>query len=106
MVLRQLRHRHDVLLDHFRGFGPRVPGNVIGAGQHHHRGGLQIDDVGIHANQHLRCRLATNPAVHVGLTWKGFLQVPEVGNRIAHEDHSIGGRRLLLQLLVGLVITA
>ena len=106
MVLRQFSHGHDVLLDHLRGFGSRVPRNVVGAGQHHHRGGLQLDDIGIHADQHLRRRLAADAAIHVWLARKILLQVPEVGDRIAHEDDAPGRRRLLLQILVGLMITA
>src|SRR5436853_7767885 len=50
----------------FRSF----PGDVIGAGQHDHRGGLQLDDIGIHPDQHLRRGLAPDAAVHVRLARK------------------------------------
>src|SRR4051812_46119910 len=52
---------------------------------------MQFDHVLIEPEQHLRCNLATDTAVHIGLAGKEFaaLAPPEVRNRIAHEHDTI-----------------
>ena len=106
MVLRQFGHSHDVLLDHLGCLRPCVAGNVVGAGQHDHRGRLQVDHIGIHANQHLRRGLPADAAVHIRLAGKVLLQPPEVGDRVAHEHDSLRVSGLFLQFFVGLMISA
>ena len=68
--------------------------------------GLQVDDIGIHANQHLRRGLPADAAIHIRLAGKVLVQSPEVRNRVAHEYDSLRICRLLLQIFVGLMITA
>jgi len=68
--------------------------------------GMKLDHVGIHANQHLGCRLAADTAIHIRLFRKVFVKLPKIRDRIAHEYNAPGVGWLLLQLLVGLVIPA
>ena len=106
VMLRQFRHRHDVLFDQFGRHRTRVARNVVGAGQHDHYSRLQVDHIRIHANQHLRRSLPADPAIHIRLAGKGLIQPPEVCNRIAHEHDPLRIGRLFLQFFVGLMIAA
>ncbi len=106
MVLRQFGHCHDVLFDQFGRHRTRVARNIVGSGQHDHCSRLQVDDIGIHANQHLRRSLPADSAIHIRLAGKVLVQSPEVRNRVAHEHDSLRICRLLLQVFVGLMIAA
>ncbi|HTW31271.1 MAG TPA: hypothetical protein VMD76_06305 [Candidatus Sulfotelmatobacter sp.] len=68
--------------------------------------GLKSITIGIHANQHLRRSLPTDPAIHIRLAGKVLVQSPEVRNRVPHEYDSLRICRLLRQVFVGLMIAA
>ena len=106
MVLRQFGHRHDVVFDQFSRHWARIARNIVGSGQHDHCSRAQVDNIGIHANQHLRRSLPADSAIHIRLAGKVLVQPPEVGNRVPHEYDSLRICRLLLQVFVGLMIAA
>jgi hypothetical protein len=68
-----------------------------------HRGGLEIDDVGEEADEHLRGGLAADAAVDVGFIGERLGEFPAVGDGVAEEDDATG---FGCQLRVGGVVTA
>jgi hypothetical protein len=94
------------VLDHFERLRTRVTRDVVRAGQDDEDLRVEVDHVGIHADQHLRRRLAADAPVHVRLSREVLRQAPPVGDRVAHEDHALRIGGLLLQLEVGRVIAS
>ena len=97
----QFGHRLEVLFDHGHRHGPGIARDIVGAGQDDYCGGLQVDHVGEHADQHLRSGLTADAAVDVRLAGERLIQVPSNGDGISHEDDALGIGGLLLEFLVG-----
>ena len=51
--------------------------------------GSQVDDVGAEANQHLGRSLSADAAIDVGLAGEGLVELPDVGDGVAHEDDAV-----------------
>src|SRR5580700_2085093 len=60
-----------------------------GASEDHDDFGLQRDYVLAKAAQHLRCGLASDPAVEVGLAGEIFVEVPDVGDGVSEENDAV-----------------
>ena len=75
--------------------------------QNHHHLRLDRNHVGSESEQHLRRGLAAYPAVHIRLARKKFAVSSSlgIGDRIAHEDHSLLIRRGLRDLRMLVTIT-
>ncbi len=66
----EFAHRFEIGFDLFEGHGAGVAGDVVGAGEDDDDFGLERDDVGAEADEHLRRGLAADAAVDVGLAGK------------------------------------
>ena len=85
----QLAHGHDVL-HHLVGLHPvGVVRHVVGAGHDDHCLGVQVDDVGREACQHLCRRLSADASAAevVLLEELGVVECPVFRDGVAHEHH-------------------
>ncbi len=92
-------HGGEVVFDHLRGGGAGVAGDVVGAGEDEDGGGVEMDDVLLEADEHLRGGLAADAAVDVGLAGEEGsgvgLAAPAVGDGVSVKDDArLGGRRV------------
>src|SRR5580704_2327585 len=83
---REFCHGLQVAFDLSQRHRTRVPGDVVSTGKNDDGFGPQIDDVRPEANQHLRRSLSANAAIDVGLAGEVLLELPDVGDRVAHEN--------------------
>ena len=101
----QLAHGHHVL-HHFVGFHPiGVVRHVVGAGHDDHRLGVEVDDVGGEARQHLGRGLSADASAAVVVLAEefGMVEGPVLGDGVPHEDHLREVAALGNALIVSLV---
>ena len=84
--------------------GTGVAGNVVGAGKNDDDLGMKIDHILAKANQHLRRGLPANAAIDVRLAGKIFVEMPDVGDRVAEKDDAILSGRGRLECGIGLAV--
>ena len=96
----QFRQRSEIALGLLQGHRAGVPREIIGARQDDDHLRMQGDHICAEANEHLRCRLATDASIDVGPTGKGCVQTPEIRDRIAkeHDPGLSGGRGSQLRI--------
>ena len=85
----EVGHGGEVVLNLVEGFGAGVAGDVVGSGEDDDGFGLKVDDVLAEAEEHLRGGLAADAAVDVGLAGKVLVEVPALGDGVAHEDDAL-----------------
>ncbi len=61
---------------------------------------LQMDHILPEAQHHLRRRLPADAAIDIRLAGEALIEVPALGDRVAHEDHALLARRRRPQLCV------
>src|SRR5512146_2146265 len=94
-------HRGKVVFGVFKGHWASVAGDVVNARQNDYNLWLQIDDILMKAENHLRRGLAADAAIDIRLTRERLVEVPAFGNRVAHEDDAILSRGRRAKLGVG-----
>ncbi len=84
--------------------GPGIAGDIVGPREDDDDLGLQIDHILAEAHQHLRRGLPSNAAVHVRLARKIFVEVPDVGDRVAEKHNAVLPGRRRLQRGIGVAV--
>ena len=80
-----LKAKGEVVIDGGRG---NLARQVVGSRQDQHGGGMQVDHVGLEALEHFSGGLPGDAAVDVIAVGEIFVEAPEIGDRVAEEDHA------------------
>ena len=102
----QFGHGFQVAFDLGQRHRAGIAGDVIGAGENDDDLWVEVDDVRTKANEHLRCGLPADAAVNVGLAGERLVELPDVGDGVAHEDDAVFVGVAQAKLGVGLTIAA
>src|SRR5690348_2521468 len=76
-----------IAFDVFKPHGAGVTGDVVGAGKDYDSFGMKFDHVGAQADEQLRSGLSADATVNVGLAWKEFVELPEIGDGVAEKNN-------------------
>src|SRR5205823_14528840 len=82
-----------------------VTGDVVGAGENDDHSWLQVNNILLEADQHLRSGLAANATIYIWPAWKRIGYCPHVRDGVAEEDDAALGRGRWLHSSVRITIS-